>query len=283
MTLRPPDAPTAALAPAAALRRLWGGDSPELAIERAVDTLLQIGEVSGPPAPLELLASLRGVANIQFTKMIEAGRLVFLPGSGWRIQVNAAHPSGRQRFTIAHEICHTFFHEAITAAGAADTRERRRSDPLTGDFDRSGDQEEWLCDYGAARLILHPNWLTALAADRAPSLDALADIAAICDSSHEATAVQIARLRLWPCVFVYWGFEGRDADSLAPYRVYPALDDDEIVLPTAARGSSIRAAMNGGSRRQSIEAGWSVESWYAGYRTPQGKRVDRILSLLQRP
>src|SRR5687767_13723455 len=115
-------------------------------MDRIVDALLSEAEVIEPPANLELLASFRGIRSIYTTSMREAGRLV-PDGTGYLVQVNAAHSLGKRRFTVSHEICHTFFNEARNGmAGSTDAE--------TGRYDERS-PEEYLCDRGAGRILLH--------------------------------------------------------------------------------------------------------------------------------
>ena len=266
------------LDPAAALVRHWGGPSPEIAVQHAVDQLLRQAEVDHPPAPLDLLASFRGIRRIRRADLNVAGML-HSDQHGWLISINAAHNAGRQNFSIAHEICHTFFHEALNPSDASpDGHLRFRADSVTGAFDYDGDREEWLCDLGAARMILHPRWLQRLTGSAAPSLDTLAAVSDACAASLEAAAVQLTAQQIWDAVFVYWT---PTEAGLQPHRVYAADGAEDVWNLRPTRASPICQALDGQSRPVARLGRWLAESWYAGYVDPCGRQIHRILSLLR--
>jgi len=180
---------------AAAVCALAGAADPEQAVDQLVDALLDKCGSARPPVDVEVLASLRRVRRVELVDMAEAGRLV-PEGSGYVVQVNQRHGETKRRFTIAHEVGHTFFDEA----GAS---HRQQADGATGLFE-PGSEEEYLCDMAAARALLHPRWLEPLARAREPSLEALLGLAQACGASIEATAIQLARLGVWRCSFVFW-------------------------------------------------------------------------------
>lgn len=180
---------------AAALCSYVGQGDPVCAIRRCVDSLLADAEVDAPPVSLDLLASCRHVRKVERVDMVEAGRLI-PDGDGYVIQVNGRHGEGKRRFTVGHEICHTFFNEAHQSS-------RGSTDLTTGLFDIRK-EEEYLCDVGAAHILLNPRWLFPMAESRSPSLDALLEIAEDCGASIEASAFQLAQAGRWPCTFVFW-------------------------------------------------------------------------------
>ncbi len=252
----------------------------------AADALLARAGVTAPPAPLELLASLQGVVDIQTATMPSAGRLI--PASaGYVIQVNASDLPTRQRFSIAHEICHTFFDRQSPTT---------RDDAATGTFDPSA-LEEYLCDIGAAHLLLHPRWLRERAAHHPPSLDRLFAIATACQASAEATARQVAELGVWDCSFVFWELghrrherEDEQHARLRVARVYPSPGAPFLPLrKSVAEASSIATALTTRGRssgverlvlgRQELVA--DCEAQWVGYDTPDGVTVPRVLSLLR--
>ena len=83
-------------------------------IDKLVEALLSDLSASDvPPIPLEPMVRSRGI-TLRKAKLDEdvSGLLVRTGGSA-TIGVNAAHPSLRQRFTIAHEFGHFLLHEGI--------------------------------------------------------------------------------------------------------------------------------------------------------------------------
>lgn len=281
----------------------FGGSSAEEAMRAAVVELLMKADVSEPPAPLELLGSLRGVVRIEARPIASAGRLVPIAGGGYVVQVNEAESPGRQRFSTAHEICHTFFNEVRRSP-------RTHDDLTTGLFDAAA-SEEFLCDLGAAHMLLHPAWLQRLASNDEPSLDRLFEIATTCGASAEATARQVVTLGVWRCSFVFWepGYRKGELELLArkplpglesvakqpslklrANRVYAA--DGMPFFPlrkSVDSGSSITEALLGEARTRAVEhfdLGMrrlvaDCESQYVGYIDSDGVLVPRVLTLLR--
>src|SRR5690349_20623516 len=93
---------------AASLCALAIEDDPLDAIHSLVDCLLAQADADALCPPLELLWSFRRVRRVEAREMVEDGRLV-PEGDGYVIQVNCRHSEEKQRFTIGHETCHTFF------------------------------------------------------------------------------------------------------------------------------------------------------------------------------
>ena len=206
------------------LVREFGGETAEDAIRAAIEHLLAQAEVTEPPAPLNLMGSIRGIERIERVAMSSAGCLVPLSGGGYIVQVNEGHSSGRRRFSAAHEIVHTFFNEVRGAR-------RSHDDEVTGRFERSREdlREEYLCDIGAAHMLLHPLWLRVLALGREPSLERLFAVADRCGASAEATARQLAVLGIWECSFIIWEPGYRKGESDLVRR--PALPGFEAIAP----------------------------------------------------
>ena len=288
------------------LLRTYGGTTPEDAIQTAVEQVLAAAETSEPPAPLDLLGSLRGVERIECVEMPSAGRLLPDSAGGYVIQVNGAHSFGRQRFSAAHEIVHTFFNEVRGTRSSHD-------DEVIGRFERSREdlREEYLCDIGAAHMLLHPHWLRVLALGREPSLERLFAAADRCGASAEATARQLAVLGIWECSFIIWepgyrkgerdllgrpalpGFEAiapRPTLKLRAERVYPA--PGAPFFPrrkSVGEDTSVAEALGRKVRTRGVERfeiGSSVvaaecESQYVGYRRSDGAVVDRVLTLVR--
>jgi Zn-dependent peptidase ImmA (M78 family) len=188
------------------IRARVGLADPIEAMKHQVDSLLDAAEIFEPPVDIELLASMSRVRRIELLEMAEAGRLVPHEGA-YVVHVNQRHPETKQRFTVAHEVGHTFF-------DAASRSPRGLTDPATGLFDLRN-EEEYLCDIGAAHTLLNRRWLEPLAREVRPSLDGLIDLAGTCRASLEATAIQLSQLGLWYCTFAFLEPGLRKAERLA--------------------------------------------------------------------
>lgn len=286
---------------AAALCSYTGQDEPVSAIRRCADTLLADSETAERPVNLELVASFRRIRKIEYVDMVEAGR-VLPTREAYVMQVNREHAEGKQRFTVGHEICHTFFHEASASV-------RTLVDAATGLFDIR-DEEEYLCDVGAARILLNPCWLVPMAESRPASLDGLLEIAEMCGASIEATAFELAQSAVWPCTFVFWEPGLRKAQQLpSEQAALPGLASDPGKKLRVTRGygsnewpfvSKNKSVGQDSTIHQALVArgrteGWEVlylrsrpvegycQSDYAPYYDGNGSLVQRVVSCIVWP
>jgi hypothetical protein len=121
---------------------------------------------------------------------------------GWLRPVGATYASGfvlgvrgdvataRQRFTIKHELCHTFFYEHVPELKF----ELHATDP----------QEERLCDRGAACLLLPQQTLKEDATGRSVSVSTLDDLSKRYGVSRKAMFLRLRDLGLWRCELSVW-------------------------------------------------------------------------------
>lgn len=198
---------------ARALAAAGGVTDPEMAVCALVDRLLVETEQTTAPVNLQLVASFRGIAGITRMRMSEAANIAPTPNGLW-VCVNDDDSSGRQNFSICHEICHTLF-------------PRFRDNPTVKDAETgvfsNGTEEEWLCDIGASRLLLPPKLLTERASGYGPSIESVIRLSEEFGASLEATAIAWIGLGLSPVAVVF--FEER----LKPLEVRM---QTQLALPT---------------------------------------------------
>src|SRR6266550_1543742 len=175
----------------AAFLRRYGGNDPEAVIRRLCTRLLHEAGAT-VPVDMRMLASFRGVAEVAVVDQDEAG-CIYFSGDRLVIQTRRADSEQRRRFTIGHEISHTFF------PGFQDER-RSRSDATVGRYDRSR-TEEYLCDLGAAELLL-PRTEIRPRLRRHVDLGTVIELAAVFESTIEATALRVAALCRGPAAVV---------------------------------------------------------------------------------
>ena len=171
--------------------RRHGGADPEAIIRRLCDRLLdQAGATV--PVDMRMLASFQGVAEIAVVDQDEAG-CIYFDGERLVIHTRRADSDERRRFTVGHEINHTFF------PGFRDER-RSRSDATVGRYDRSR-TEEYLCDVGGAELLL-PRSEVRRRLPRRIELATVIELAGIFQATIEATALRAAALCRRPTAVV---------------------------------------------------------------------------------
>jgi Zn-dependent peptidase ImmA (M78 family) len=167
------------------------------------DRLLDEGGWDRPPASLSILASFQGIHDVRLAAMQSAGRLVYRDGS-LIVELNEEHSLGKRNFTADHEVSHTL----VPTYGGQPV-----DDPETGTFSQ-GNEEELLCDVGAAALLLPPRWLRSHAVNGGPSISTLLGVASVFESSLEAAARQLAHMDCWPGAFVCWEEGWRKEDQI---------------------------------------------------------------------
>jgi hypothetical protein len=207
---------------ARALAASADADDPIQAIELLVADLLEETEQAGPPVDLRLAASFRHVVKVEPTPMTDAGALV-RTNSGLKIFVRATDNLRRQNFTIGHEICHTFFPGTISRVPLYDKS--------VGEF--AGSDEEFLCDIGASRLILPPDWLRPRLIAEPASLERFMLISEEFDASFEATAIACAAMDVWGCAILFFEEMLKPAEErMKNQLILPGLEADMAPEPT---------------------------------------------------
>jgi hypothetical protein len=109
---------------------------------------------------------------------------------GFRLVLNNTRPPARQRFTAAHEICHTFFYEIVPEV-------KFRPHP-TDSF------EEALCNHGAAALLMPAEDVIAQSKARDVSLATLEELGSRYEVSIETAFLRLRGLKLWDCEMTVW-------------------------------------------------------------------------------
>jgi hypothetical protein len=109
---------------------------------------------------------------------------------GFRMVLKGGSAQTRSRFTIAHELCHTFFYELVPEV-------KFRSQEVDA-------EEERLCNLGAGELLIPTNSLKRRAKRNRVSVDSLEELAATYVVSPEAMLLRLRSLRLWNCELSFW-------------------------------------------------------------------------------
>ena len=185
------------------LVRLTGAPTPEDAIRTSAKQLVsQYVESFGQldiPIDVAVLASLRSIRESSDLPVLSDDAELAPDGRGGvEMRVNPDRPETRKRFSIAHEISHTFFPEYQTKEWCrTDARFRDRRDP--------SQYLEMLCDIGAAELLLPEPWFSDDAASVQCAND-LSNLALKYHASREATLRRYAELssQCIAAVFFEW-------------------------------------------------------------------------------
>jgi hypothetical protein len=166
------------------LLRKHRGRDPETVIDDYVEQQLVAGRQRKLPIDVDGVASLLGIKQ-RVDSFPFAGRIYAEPSGQLVMDLNGDDYEPRRRFTCAHEIIHTAF-------PGFQKQERYRSDASTGGY-TVRDEEEYLCDRGAASLLM-PARLVAERFDLDDGLDALEALHDAADVSLEAAGNRIISL-----------------------------------------------------------------------------------------
>jgi Zn-dependent peptidase ImmA (M78 family) len=186
------------------LVRSTGANDPAAAIRLKAQELigLYVASFGEPTMPIsvDVLASLRGIARSDELPVHSPDAELVPDGSGGvKMRVNPDLPETRQRFSVSHEVSHTFFPDYTTKAWCrTDARHRDREDP---------DQYlEMLCDIGATELLLPQPWFST---DAAAVTDAsgLVQLATRYHASREATMRRFAETSAEPVAAVFFSWK----------------------------------------------------------------------------
>lgn len=143
---------------------------------------------TGPPFDPFELAELRGISVVAREDLYDA-RVVPVGRSGdVHIEYNPSRPLARQRYSVAHEIAHTFFNDVADAA-----RYRSRRDADGGD----AWQLELLCNLAAAEILMPVGAFPELR-DEALDIDHLMALRQEFGVSTEAMLLRVAKLTAEP-------------------------------------------------------------------------------------
>jgi hypothetical protein len=169
--------------------------SPKDEIVQCVKALRRrLGLQAAAPPRLEPFLIARNIRDVTTDDTLKAdGALAPLGAdfsTGFRMVLRRDLPEGRINFTVAHEICHTFFYERVPEIKFS----THPADP----------EEERLCNRGAEELLMPALDVKRRAKDKAVSLAALQALAADYRVSAPAMLIRLRNLGLWKAELVLW-------------------------------------------------------------------------------
>jgi hypothetical protein len=165
----------------------------------------------GIPVDLEILASFRN-AHVAYVEQ-EQAETIHWDGRNFQIRLRNADTTGRQRFSCAHAIVHTWFLESAGHGQNGSSIEQSWSQA-----------EEDLCDLGAAGLLL-PEAAFRAACPAETTMDDVLRLADEFQASAEATALRAVALSPTPLAMVVLEMALKPAERkvLAAQRSQPSL------------------------------------------------------------
>ncbi|MBP7967059.1 ImmA/IrrE family metallo-endopeptidase, partial [Candidatus Woesebacteria bacterium] len=160
---------------------------------------------------LSILASYQGVISIKYPDMneSESGKLIAKDGNRYEILVNGRHSSTRQNFTLAHEICHTFF----------------KGPSEIGGYFCEDSHEEKLCDIGASEIIYSNENFN----DMPFTISTLTEVSTKLNVSYEATAIKMVKSGKWANVgLILWKKKLKMHQNLEQAAFWKEYEDKEV-------------------------------------------------------
>lgn len=187
--------------------------------------LLHAAGIDRPPVNLSDIAKLQGVRKI-ITAHVQGADAELAPTTdGYVITVDPTASPQRQRFSIAHEIGHTFFHHKRKSFRAAAVGFEPRK---TAQIGYRG--EERLCDVAATELLMPRRMFLKALGRPGPSLPEIERLANVFDTSILATASRYAELCGRPVQINRWT---PTEESLTPW---PSIGEDIITVGAVRLG-----------------------------------------------
>jgi hypothetical protein len=212
---------------------LLSGDRDPVAVitEKARATVLTALDNgwTGPPFDPIALADLLKLEVVP-TETVRDARTVPLGKGGVRIEFNPSRPRGRMRYSLAHEIAHTFF---------PDCAERARERAPHGQSEGDDWQLEALCNIAAAELLMPFGSLSSLATAR-PDIDLLLADQRRFDVSTEALFIRAARGSEEACAMFCASRTGEEQES-RQYRLDYVIGSHAWSSPVVRRGTTLPA------------------------------------------
>lgn len=168
-----------------------------LRAQQVIDEFVDLfGEPDRMPLDLRAVASFLGIRILEEAPAFSPdAEIAASPTGGTEMRLNPERPETRQRFSIGHEITHTFFPEYSSHLWP-------RADARYRDLSNLEDYLEMLCDVGAAELVFPRRWFERDAVEVRTANDLVA-LAQAYQASRQATVRRYAELHPGKAVAVF--------------------------------------------------------------------------------
>jgi Zn-dependent peptidase ImmA (M78 family) len=254
-------------------------DDPITAItQRARQVVLEAMETgwTGPPYDPFALAESLGIRIRPTSDVIDA-RTYGTAGGEFTIEFNPDRPPARIRYSVAHEVAHTFFPDCADAIRNRATHEGMVADEW---------QLEMLCNIAAAEILVP---MGALGEDREiqPTVQRVLDLRRKFQVSFEAMVLRLVRITDYECFAFAARFDGDSGRykldykmSSCTWRSAPRLEPG-FALPRRSAASECTAVGYTSIKEERWLSGgdtWSVE--YLGIPPYLGQIRPRVIGLV---
>ncbi len=240
--------------------------NPWLAVIRLAEETLSKCTTTAPPVSIEELCELRRVMPVEMYLAGFAARLLAV-GDHYIAEVNERHPETRRRFSICHELGHTFFEQYPGSDG---------NGSLCGNGSYEQLLEERLCDTFAAEFLMPRDLFGRLVLDCRPGMESVRRIAKSFHVSTQSAARRIIELDLWPLALVLFHNRGSNQAQLRGCKRSRSLG---IRLPVSAVMRAIRSQDRPSGRVEVPSLPNEVSVEYYTYGAPPNACVCSLLFL----
>ena len=183
------------------------GKDPQALVEQYASDLLTEWRISELPVQVDAITSALGIRR-RLGSYPFAGRVYVEPSGQLVMDLNSDDPLSRRRFTCGHEIMHTLF--------PGFRRESRyRLDRVTGTTDIRRGEEEYLCDRGAAALLMPADLMAASSYRLSSGLASVESLASAAEVSLEAAGNRLSELAPDLVAFIVLDLRHKPADMPA--------------------------------------------------------------------
>lgn len=182
------------------------GRDPESIVATIAESMLAEAGQDAFPIDVEGIASLLGIKR-RIGEYSFAGRIYAEPNGQLVMDLSGNDSAPRRRFTCGHEITHTVF--------PGFTREARyRVDTSVGNHSPERSEEEYLCDLGAAELLL-PTALVRAHYNISRGLGEIEELSDAAEASLEASANRLVDASDEPVGLIVFEVGHKPADRAA--------------------------------------------------------------------
>jgi hypothetical protein len=154
---------------------------------------------SDPPYDVNRFCEIANVV-IESSPLTDSDACLVRAADGWIARVSPDLSKARRDFAVCHEIGHTFFEPF----DARVPEPRHRCEFAT--YGRTAN-EEILCDYAAAEMLMPKQVFSNLVRNRKPSMESVWQIAHEFGASIQAVIARIIDLDLWEALSVRFGVQ----------------------------------------------------------------------------
>jgi len=234
------------------------------------ELLIATGQMD-PPVNLYRVAARCGIRRILRASIPIDGQII-KDGENYDIELRASAPRRRQRFSLAHELSHTFFLEHVP--------ELLRSRDQGAGGNSHWKAEEALCNFGAAEFLMPPGPFLRDALSTGPSLDALEWLSNRWDVSRETCVRRICELNAWNVTFAIF----RKTDTgYAPSAVINRDGTGSYQTSLHRHGSTLAKLISRGSPWQGylrICLGGAAERYYCAISSSEDGQFGYVMAIL---